>query len=321
MEGSNAIACYVGIDVSKSKFDVCLLPDGLGREFAYDDAGVAALRELLRGRGSCFVVLEATGGLERRLATELLDAGHPVAVVNPRQARDFARGLGVLAKNDRLDARGLALFAQHVQPRRLEKTSEKQQQLAELVTRRRQLLQLHTAELNRQQQASTKLAVKSIRQVLEVLVKQLAKIDAEIARLIEADDDWRHKSELLRSVPGVGPATSATLVAELPELGKLNRQQISALAGLAPFDRDSGQFRGRRAIWGGRASVRSMLYMAALTARRCNPTIRAFADRLRDAGKKTKVVLTACMRKLLVILNAMLKTNTAWNQLPDPQTT
>lgn len=320
MEGSNANVCYVGIDVSKSKFDVCLLPDGFGREFSYDDEGLAGLRELLHSRGSCSVVLEATGGLERRLAAELLDAGHSVAVVNPRQARDFARGLGVLAKNDRLDARSLALFAQHVQPRRLEKTSEKQQQLAELVTRRRQLLHLQTAELNRQKQASTRLAVKSIRQVLEVLGKQLAKIDAEIARLIEADDDWRHKSELLQSVPGVGPATSAMLVAELPELGKLNRRQISALAGLAPFDHDSGKFRGRRAIWGGRAAVRSMLYMAALTARRCNPTIRAFADRLRDAGKKTKVVLTACMRKLLVILNAMLKTKTQWNPLPAPQT-
>jgi transposase len=314
MDGSaaNVSVSFVGIDVAKRKFDVAILPEGKALACTYDARGIGMLIEQLGGRGACLIALEATGGLERRLAAELIDAGHDVAVVNPRQVRDFARGLGVLAKNDRVDARVLALFVQHVQPRLLEKPTEKQQELAALVTRRRQLLTLQVAESNRLEGATAKLAAKSIRHVLDLLRKELTKLDAEIARLIAADDDWRNRSELLRSVPGVGPATSATLVAELPELGRLNRQQIASLAGLAPFDRDSATSHRRRSIWGGRATVRSMLYMAALTARRCNPVIRAFADRLKNAGKRTKVILTACMRKLLVILNTMVRNHTAW---------
>ncbi len=316
---SNASVSFVGIDVSKSKFDVAILPEGTHLSENYDADGLSRLVEQLRTRGTCFVVLEATGGFERRLAAELIDARHLVAVVNPRQVRDFARGLGVLAKNDRVDARILAIYAEHVRPRLLAKTTEKQRELTELVTRRRQLLTLQTAETNRLQMASGKLAVKSIRHVLDLLRKEVKKLEAEIAKLIASNDDWRNKSELLQTVPGVGPATSACLVAELPELGHLNRQQIASLVGVAPFCRDSGKFHGQRSIWGGRSSIRSMLYMAALTARRCNSVIRAFADRLENAGKGFKVIQVACMRKLLIILNTMTRNQTAWTIQCAPQ--
>jgi transposase len=313
MDGSiqNSNVSFVGIDVSKSKFDVVILPQGARLTCTYDREGVDKLLAQLP-KHDCVVVLEATGGYERRLAAELVEAGHQTAIVNPRQVRDFARGIGVLAKNDRIDARVLATYAQHVKVRLLEKRSEKQQELTALVVRRRQLLALQIAESNRLEQTTIKLAAKSIRHVLDLLRKELKKLDADIARLIADDEDWRNKSELLQTVPGVGPATSASLVAELPELGKLNRQQIASLAGLAPFSRDSGQFHGQRAIWGGRGSVRRMLYMAAFNARRCNLVIRAFADRLQQAGKRPKVILTACMRKLLVILNTMVRNQTAW---------
>jgi transposase len=320
MAGSTASVSYVGVDVSKSKFDVVILPEGTHLTCTNDDEGIAAFLAGLP-RHDCVVVLEATGGLERRVATALVDAGRPTAIVNPRQVRDFARGLGVLAKNDPLDARVLAIYAQHVTLRLFEKPSEKQQELNALVLRRRQLLALQTAERNRLEQTTGKLPCKSIRHVLDLLRKEIKKHDNEIARLIADNDDWRSKSELLQTVPGVGPATSASLVAELPELGKLNRQQIASLAGVAPFSRDSGQSRGRRAIWGGRAAVRSALYMAAFNARKYNPIIRAFADRLRQAGKRHKVVLVACMRKLLVILNTMVRNQSAWNYVPNPQNT
>lgn len=320
MDGStkNLNVSFVGIDVSKSKFDVVILPEGTRLTCTYDSEGIDKFLAQLP-KHDCVVVLEATGGFERRLAAEVVDAGHQTAIVNPRQVRDFARGIGVLAKNDRIDARVLATYAQHVKLRLVEKRSEKQQELTALVVRRRQLLALQVAESNRLEQTAIKLAAKSIRHVLDLLRKELKKLDAEIARLIAADDNWRSKSELLQTVPGVGPATSASLVAELPELGKLNRQQIASLVGLAPFSRDSGQFRGQRAIWGGRGSVRSALYMAAFNAKRCNPIIRAFADRLQQAGKRRKVILTACMRKLLVILNTMVRNQTAWKTTVVPQ--
>ena len=313
MDASTTISnvSFVGIDVSKSKFDVVILPEGTRLTCSYDSQGISKFLAQLP-RHDCLVVLEATGGFERRLAAELIDAGHQTAIVNPRQVRDFARGLGVLAKNDRMDARVLAVYAQHVKVRLLEKRSAKQDELTALVVRRRQLVALQIAESNRLEQVAVKSAIKSIRHVLDVLRKELKNLDAEIARLIEANDDWRNKAELLQSVPGVGPGTSASLVAELPELGKLNRQQIASLVGLAPFSRDSGRFRGQRSIWGGRGSVRTALYMAAFNARRCNPIIRAFADRLQQAGKRSKVILTACMRKLLVILNTMVRNQTAW---------
>jgi len=311
MEASPGLT-FVGIDVSKRYWDAHLLAGA--RQFHLDanEQGLKQLLAELPAPGSCLIVVEATGGLERPLAAGLVDAGHTVAVVNPRQARDFARSTGLLAKTDRIDARALASFAEKVRPRPLEKHPEKQGDLDALVTRRRQLVQVRSAERTRREQTTSQEVRKSIDHLLDVLRKELKSLDAAIAKLIEDHDDWRHKMELLKSVPGVGNVTSATLVAELPELGKLNRQEIVALAGLAPFNRDSGQFRGTRSIWGGRASVRCVLYMAALTARRSNPVIRAFAERLQKAGKKPKVVLTACMRKLLTILNTMLRTNTAW---------
>lgn len=313
MDGStqNSNVSFVGVDVSKSKFDVMILPEGTHLTCPYDREGIDELLAQLP-KHDCIVVLESTGGYERRLAGELVEAGYRTAIVNPRQVRDFARGIGVLAKNDRTDARVLAIYAQHVQLRFFDKPSEKQQELTALVVRRRQLVALQNAESNRLEQTTVKLAAKSIRHVLDLLRKELKKLDAEIARLIQADDDWRNKAELLQSVPGVGPGTSASLVAELPELGKLNRQQIASLVGLAPFCRDSGQFRGQRSIWGGRGSVRTALYMAAFNAKRCNPVIRDFANRLQQAGKRSKVILTACMRKLLVILNTMVRNQATW---------
>lgn len=320
MDTANSKVSFVGIDVAKNKFDVAILPEGTQFTCSYDREGIARLLSELP-KHDCVVVLEATGGFERRLAADLVEAGRQTAIANPRQVRDFARGIGVLAKNDRVDARVLATYAQHVKLRLLEKPSAKHEELNALVTRRRQLLALQTAESNRLEQTSIKLAAKSIRHVLDLLRKEIKKLDAEIARLIADDDDWRGKAELLQTVPGVGPATSASLVAELPELGKLNRQQIAALVGLAPFSRDSGQSQGQRRIWGGRASVRSVMYMAAFNAKRYNPIIRAFADRLQQAGKRRKVILTACMRKLLVILNTMVRNQTPWETSVIPQNT
>jgi transposase len=302
---------FVGIDIAKNKFDVSVLPEGTRSTYSYDHEGTAKfLKEL--PTHDCVVVLEATGGFEQRLAADLVDAGRKTAIANPRQVRDFARGIGVLAKSDRIDARVLAIYAQHVKLRLFEKPAAKQEELNALVTRRGQLLTLQTAESNRLEQTSIKLAAKSIRHVLDLLRKEIKKLDAEIARLIADDDEWRGKAELLETVPGVGPGTSASLVAELPELGKLNRQQIAALVGLAPFSRDSGKSQGQRSIWGGRASVRSAMYMAAFNATRYNPTIRAFADRLKQAGKRRKVILVACMRKLLITLNTMVRNQTPW---------
>lgn len=304
---------FVGIDVAKHSFDVAVLPAEQSASFSYDESGLRQLLEWLRPQGVCFLVLEATGGLERRLAGELMDAGHRVAIVNPRQVRDFARGTGKLAKTDRIDALVLARFAQQVQPRIAEKTSQQQVELAALVSRRRQLQSAAVAESNRRETARTAEARKSVDKHVQWLRKEVARIDAAIARLIASHETWRGQAERLKSVPGVGPATSAMLVAELPELGRLNRREISALVGLAPYNHDSGKLRGKRSIWGGRLCVRSALYMAALTARRCNPTIRAFAERLQQAGKPFKVILTACMRKLLIILNALAKTNQSWS--------
>lgn len=312
---SPAFVAFVGVDLAKTHFDVAARPSGAHHAFAYDDDGIRQFLDWLGPRGHCLLVLEATGGLERRLAAELSAAGHTLAIVNPRQVRDFARGHGQLAKTDRLDAAVLALFAELVQPRAYVPASPQQQELEQLVTRRRQLLQLKTMESNRLATTHARLACQSVAKVLRVLTRQIADLDKAIARLLAAHDDWRHKDGLLQSVPGVGPASSAALHAELPELGRLSRQRIAALVGVAPYNHDSGQFRGQRVIWGGRASVRQALYMAAFNARRCNPVIHAFAQRLEAAGKSFKVVMTACMRKLLVILNAIVKTNTPWSSI------
>jgi len=307
---------FIGIDVSKSAWDVHLLPAGRSFTVRVNDGAADRLREQLGSPTASLVVLEATGGLERELVAALIDGGWSVAVVNPRQIRDFAKAIGRLAKTDSIDAQTLALFAQRVQPRTTQKTPEKQQELDVLVTRRRQLVSLRSMEKMRRPQAVHKTASRSIEKVLKVLERQITELDKAIARLIDADDDWRAKRDLIESVPGVGPTTSATLVAELPELGRLNRQEIASLAGLAPFNHDSGKFRGQRRIRGGRSALRATLYMAALTANRCNEKIKAFAERLYKTGKPFKVVITACMRKLLTILNTLVRSGQPWTPHP-----
>ena len=313
------VVTWVALDVAKDSLEVgCSTPDAVRlRAVENAPAGFRQLLKALPPRESTAVVLEATGGYERNVVAELLEAGYRVAVVNPRQVRDFAKGLGILAKTDRLDAQVLAKFAQHVQPRMLREMPQQQQELADLVVRRRQLLDLRTMESNRAQQAvalgTSKAARKSLDKMLQTLDAQIKLIDAAIAKLIDSEDDWRDKSALLQSTPGLGKVTAATLLAELPELGALNRQQIAALVGVAPFNDDSGRHQGGRHIAGGRTSVRNVLYMATLSATTHNPTIQAFAKRLEKEGQKFKVIQTACMRKLLVILNTMLKNKTSWN--------
>jgi transposase len=312
MDGSTPVTTFVGIDVSKSTWDVHIRP--LDRQFSVsaDDAGLAQLRKELSALPPCLIVIEATGGLQDRLAIDLWDAGLQVSVVNPRQVKDFARGFGRLAKTDRLDAQTLSLFAEKVQPRSMRKRSEEEIELDALVTRRRQVVAMQSIERNRATRTASKTARRSIEKTLKTLTRQIVELDKAIRKLIQSDDDLNAKCELLQSVPGVGATTSATLLAKLPELGQLNREEIASLAGLAPFNHDSGQLRGQRRIRGGRGSVRAVLYMAAITAKRCNAKIRAFAQRLELSGKPFKVVITACMRKLLIMLNTMLHNNQRW---------
>ena len=311
MDGTNRT--WVGIDVAKATLDLHLLPSGQSHSLANSPSGHQQIRNLLPAPEGCLIVLEATGGYERKLVADLLDAGYHVAVVNPKRVRDFARALGLAAKTDRLDARVLASFAEAIRPAPVEKMPAKQAEIQQLVARRRQLIDLRTMESNRLDVTDSRPAKKSIQAVLKLLDRQIAAIEAAIEQLVQSDDDWRQKTQLVQSVPGLGAVTATTLVADVPELGKLNRQQISSLVGLAPFNRDSGTQQGKRSIGGGRKSVRSVLYMAALAARRCNPVIKAFADRLAQHGKPFKVVLTACMRKLLVIANSLVKSGQSWN--------
>jgi transposase len=304
---------YVGIDVSKAKLDVCLLPSGQTFVFDNNAAGIRQLVALLQKRprvARC--LLEATGRYERRCAADLMEAGFNVAVVNPRQARDFARSMGKLAKTDTLDARMLAEFAKLGHVRLSEKEPKNQAILDDLITRRRQVTGMLAAEKTRREGLTHKLARASVDKVIRLLEQQREDLDREIARLIESDDDWKNRRDLLSSVPGVGNTTASQLVANLPELGKLNRQQIAALVGVAPMNRDSGTMRGHRSIFGGRAAVRTGLYMATVSAMRCNPIIQPFGERLIAAGKAFKVAMIACMRKLLTILNVMVKDNEHW---------
>jgi transposase len=304
---------YVGIDVSKSKLDVCLLPSGQISSFENTSQGIQQLIQLLRRQGTIArCLLEATGRYERRCAADLMDGGFAVAVVNPRQARDYARSVGRLAKTDAIDARTLAEFAMLPHVRLSEKKPENQLILEDLVTRRRQLVQMLIAEKTRLDGLRHKLAAASVKKVIRLLEQQREDMDRQIAKLIESDDHWRNKRELLQSVPGVGPTTASQLIIELPELGKLNRQQIAALVGVAPLNHDSGYMRGKRTVFGGRVSVRCGIYMATITAINFNPSIKRFADRLKAAGKPFKVIATACMRKLITLLNQILKTNQKW---------
>lgn len=306
----------VGIDIAKQTFDAAIGLAGTIKTYANDDDGFDALLAELAGRAVDLIVMEATGGLERDLACACQAAGFAVAVINPRQARDFARAMGYLAKTDRIDAKALAELAQ-VLSRHPERDrfisalpTPEQQVLQALVARRRQLVAMQVAERQRLS-ISHAAARKSIEAMIQAIRAQLDEVEAELARHIET-----HHAELakrLSSVRGIGPATVATLIAEVPELGQLSRRQISALIGLAPLNRDSGQMRGKRAIFGGRGQVRRGLYMAALAAIRFNAVIRQFYERLVCAGKPKKVAIVACMRKLLTILNAMVRTGKSWD--------
>lgn len=303
--------CF-GIDVASETLDIADFPNSTFDTVANDANGIARIVQILQKQHVERIVVEATGGYEVSLVIALHEAKLPVVVINPRLARDYAHALGVLAKTDRIDARVLARFAHDVQPPTRDFPDENARKLDSLIARRRQLLDLRTAELNRRHQARLPEIQRSIDSVVDLLNREIAEIDAQLASAIEADETWRMKDQLLQSVQGVGAVTSHALLAELPELGRLNRRQISSLVGVAPFNVDSGRMHKPRAIRGGRASVRSALYMSAFNGIRCNPTLRTFYERLRQAGKKFKVAITACMRKLLTILNAILHNLTPW---------
>jgi transposase len=302
---------YVGIDVSKASLAVGVLPSGEGWEVANDSKGLKGLIRKLKPLSARLIVLEATGGFEVPVAAALARAGLPVVIVNPRQVRDFARATGQLSKTDKIDAHVLALFAQRVQPAVRPLPDEVSRAFDALLTRRRQLVTMLTVEKNRLTLASAPLRSAIARHV-RWLEHELDDADLELTRTIHQSPLWRAKDDLLRSAPGVGRITSYTLLADLPELGRLNRKQIAKLVGVAPHAADSGTLRGKRLIWGGRSSVRQVLYMAALAAIRFNPPIRLFYQRLVRAGKPPKLALVACMRKLLITLNAMARANVPW---------
>ena len=304
---------YVGIDISAERLDLHVLPTEQHQSLVYDNAGVTQLVSFLQQVKPTLIVVEATGKLEISLVAALAAAPLPVVVVNPRQTRDFARSLGRLAKTDRIDASILARFAESVQPELRVLPSEQQQAMQELVTRQRQLVEMRGAESNRLTRTRTTRVRRNLQIHLNWLDKQIRDLDQQIRQLITESPLWREKDQLLQSVPGVGPKTSSMLVAHLPELGQLNRRQIASLVGLAPFNHDSGKHRGKRFIGGGRSQVRCTLYMSSLVASHHNPAIQALRQRLQSQGKPFKVVLTACMRKLLIILNAMVKNGTPWN--------
>ncbi len=303
---------FVGIDVSKDRLDVAVRPTGEAWQVSHDSRGISRLVERLGELAPRLVVLEATGGMEMALAGELASSHLAIAVVNPRQVRDFARAAGKLAKTDALDAHALAHFAQAMHPASRPLPNTDTQELKALVARRRQLVEMITAEKNRFKTATRRIRPK-VKEHILWLEENLGAMDQDLGDFIRSSPMWKDKDQLLRSTPGVGPVLSMTLLSDLPELGALNRGEIAALVGVAPFNRDSGSLRGKRKVWGGRSRVRAALYMATLVATRYNPVLRAFYQRLCDAGKPKKVALTACMRKLLTILNVMVKHNRHWN--------
>ena len=304
---------FVGIDVSKSTLDVCIEPAVETLHIAYDEAGIMHIAGRLKEISPTLIVLEATGGLEVRIATELASLGLPVAVINPRQARDFAKATGQLAKTDQVDAAVLAAFAKAIRPQIRPLKDADTLALDDMVSRRRQLIKMRVQETLRLGTAATKPLQKSLTKHIVWLDRQIAEMDSDLNKCLRESDAWKAKDDLLRGIPGVGAVTTLTMLAKCPELGALNRREIAALTGVAPLANDSGKHRGKRFIWGGRAEVRAVLYMAAISAMRCNETIKAFAERLKKAGKPPKVVIVACMRKLLIIMNAMMKNNTPWN--------
>ena len=309
---SNQIESFVGIDVAKNTLDLRLEPVGESLHVAYDDAGIAEICKRLLALSPTLIVMEATGGLETRLASELAACGLPVAVINPRQARDFAKATGQLAKTDRVDAAVLCAFARAIRPAVRVVKDVDTRDLDDLVSRRRQLISMRVQETLRLGSAESKALQKSLKKHIAWLDKQIAGLDGDLTKRLRASDAWRAKDNLLQGIPGVGAVTSVTLLAKCPELGQLNRREIAKLTGVAPLANDSGKHRGKRFVWGGRADVRTVLYMATVSAVRCNPAIKAFADRLKQAGKPAKVVVVACMRKLLTIMNAMVKNNAPW---------
>jgi transposase len=304
---------YVGIDVSKDRLDGDFAPDPAPFQAANDAAGIAAVCARLAPLKPALVVLEATGGLEAALAAALALAEIPVAVVNPRQVRDFARALGRLAKTDAIDAATLALFGERVRPPARPLPDEAARAFEALLARRLQLMEMRTAEQNRLGGPASKPVRASLEAHIDWLTTQLDQVDKDLTKAIEASPVWRAKDDLLQGIKGIGPAVSRTLLAALPELGTLTRQQIAALAGLAPRNRDSGKSRGKRSIGGGRAVVRSALYLAAWSASRFNPALKAFSDRLKEAGKAGKVRMVAVARKLLTIANAILRDEKPWD--------
>ena len=303
---------YVGIDIAKEWVDVAIRPSGRSWSLPYDDTEMEELVRQLQEVMPAAVILEATGGIELPLAAALVAASLPVAVVNPRQVRDFAKSTGQLAKTDRLDARVLAHFGEAVRPPIRPLRDADTQVLGAVLARRKQVSAILVAEKNRMSRAIPEVRPR-IQAHITWLGQELKDLDGDLRESVLSSPVWRKKDELLRSVPGVGEQVSVTLLAELPELGTLGRKQIAALVGVAPFSRDSGPHRGKRAVWGGRAPVRAALYMGALVASRWNPVIRDFYQRLLAASKPKKLALTACMRKLLIILNCMVKTGEHWN--------
>ena len=308
----NEVEVFVGIDVSKRALDVQIEPPAESLRVDHDDAGIARLCARLSEVSPTLIVMEATGGMETRLAVELAARGLAVAVVNPRQVRDFAKATGQLAKTDRIDAGVLSAFARAIRPAVRPMKDKLTQELDDLVTRRRQLVQMRVQEALRLQGAS-KVQAKSLKAHIAWLDKRIANTETDLGKRLRSSDLWRVKDDLLLTIPGVGEITSRSVLSRCPELGSLNRQQIAKLVGVAPLNNDSGTHRGQRHIWGGRADVRSVLYMAAMSAMRCNDTIKAFATRLKKAGKPAKVVIVACMRKLLTIMNIIIKNSTPWN--------
>lgn len=302
---------FVGIDVSKDLLDVAVAPDGQAQEYGNDEEGIRQLVEDLQARAPALIVLEATGNLELPVAAALTAASLQVAIINPRQARDFAKAMGRLAKTDKIDAAALAEFAQRVEPPARPIPSQQRQRLNALMSRRRQLIGMLVQEKNRLTSAHPDVRA-DLREHIEWLQQRLDDLDKDLRAELRRSSICRDKEKLLRKVPGVGPILTSTLLIELPELGQVDHRQIAALVGVAPLNRDSGRWRGKRSCWGGRAKVRRVLYMAALSAAQHNPVIRQFYLRLLAAGKPEKVALTACMRKLLIILNAMIRDMRPW---------
>lgn len=303
---------YVGVDVSKDTLDVAASSSRETFKFANDNEGIRQATQHIASLKPVGIILEATGNLEMPLAVVLQSECLPVTIINPRQVRDFARATGALAKTDAIDARILALFGLRIKPEVRLLPDRQTRETGSLLTRRRQIQEMLIAEGNRLSRADEDIRP-NIEDHIQWLKEALSNINADLERRIKSSPNWREKDNLLRSTPGIGKVVSTTLIIELPELGKLNRRKIAALVGVAPFNRDSGTLRGKRTVWGGRATLRAALYMAALVATKRNPIIAAFYQRLLEAGKVKKVALVACMRKLLTIVNAMMRTMTLWN--------